>query len=50
MDVNQQQIIPMVMRTGAVMKSAAPEAAPTAEFTPQIVTINAHVNALFGLK
>lgn len=49
-DVSQQQIIPMVMRTGAVMKSAAPEAPPTAEFTPQTVTINAHVNALFALK
>jgi len=49
-DVNQQQIIPMVMRTGAAMKTAAPEAPPTAEFTPQTVTINAHVNALFALK
>ncbi len=50
-DVNQQQIIPMVMRAGMAGKSAMAEAAPpTAEFTPQTVTINAHVNALFALK
>jgi uncharacterized protein YggE len=49
-DVNQQQIIPMVMRAAVPMKSAAAEVAPTAEFTPQTVTINAHVNALFALK
>lgn len=49
-DVNQQQIIPMVMRAKS-MAAASAEAAPaTAEFTPQTVTINAHVNALFGLK
>lgn len=32
----------------AAMKAAAP--APTEEFTPQTVTVTAHVNALFNLK
>jgi uncharacterized protein YggE len=39
------------MATGAVMRmsmQAAP--APTEEFTPQNVTVTAHVNAMFGLK
>jgi hypothetical protein len=33
-------------------RSAAPMATPPpmADFTPQTVTINAHVNALFALK
>jgi uncharacterized protein YggE len=48
-DVNQANIIP-VMAFSA--RSAAPMAAPPpmADFTPQTVTINAHVNALFALK
>jgi len=50
-DVNQQQIVPMVMRNAGMARTAAAEVAPpTAEFTPQTVTINAHVNALFALK
>jgi uncharacterized protein YggE len=49
-DVNQQVIIPMpVMRRAAVAGAQAAEA-PTAEFTPQTVTVNAHVNAMFALK
>jgi hypothetical protein len=32
------------------MATSAATPAPTAEFTPQTVTINAHVNALFALK
>jgi uncharacterized protein YggE len=48
-DVNQQVIpAPMVMR--ATMAGAPAAQAPTAEFTPQSVTINAHVNAMFALK
>ncbi len=50
-DVNQPNIVPLVMNR-ASMASAAPMATPpsTAEFTPQTVTINAHINALFALK
>ncbi len=49
-DVNQQNIVPMVFAQSA--RSAAPAAVPPpmADFTPQTVTINAHVNALFALK
>jgi uncharacterized protein YggE len=50
-DVNQANIVPMMMTSLASRGSMAPAApAPTAEFTPQTVTINAHVNALFALK
>lgn len=50
-DVNQQQIIPMVMRNKSMVGAAAAEAPPPmTDFTPQTVTINAHVNALFALK
>lgn len=49
-----EHVQPMMMRGAATMamKAAdgAAEAAPPAEFTPQKVTITAHVNALFGLK
>jgi len=50
-DVNQQNIVPMVFAQG-MARSAAPAATPPpmADFTPQTVTINAHVNALFALK
>jgi uncharacterized protein YggE len=46
-----QQIVPVPMLTRS-MAAAAPGALPppTAEFTPQTVTINAHVNAMFALK
>jgi uncharacterized protein len=50
-DVNQPNIIPVYAQQ-MTMARAAPMATPppTAEFTPQTVTINAHVNALFALK
>jgi hypothetical protein len=35
-------------RPMAAMVNAAP--APTEDFTPQTVTVTAHVNALFNLK
>lgn len=49
-DVNQN-IVPVFTQM-AMAKSAVAGAtpAPTAEFTPQSVTITAHVNALFALK
>jgi uncharacterized protein YggE len=49
-DVTQQIVpVPMVMRSMAA--GAAPTApAPTAEFTPQTVNVNARVNAMFALK
>jgi hypothetical protein len=40
----------MVMRAKSMAAGSAEAAPPTAEFTPQTVTINAHVNALFALK
>ncbi len=44
---NQRQPVPRMM----AMRAAAPAApAPTEEFTPQNVTVTAHVNALFDLK
>jgi uncharacterized protein YggE len=51
-DVNQQFAVPMAipMRAMSKMAGAAATPAPTEEFTPQTVTINAHVNALFALK
>jgi uncharacterized protein YggE len=51
-DVNQPNIVPMVMNMATMARSATPAATPPpmAEFTPQTVTINAHVNALFALK
>jgi uncharacterized protein len=51
-DVSQPNIVPMVMNMATMARSAGPAATPPpmAEFTPQTVTINAHVNALFALK
>src|ERR1700686_4945789 len=51
-DVAQTNIVPMVFAQAGMARSAAPMATPPpmAEFTPQTVTINAHVNALFALK
>jgi uncharacterized protein len=47
---DQQPPIPMVaMRSKAMAAEAAPEA-PTEQFTPQKVTVTAHVNAIFNLK
>jgi hypothetical protein len=50
-DVNQPNIVP-VMAMASMARSAGPAATPPpmADFTPQTVTINAHVNALFALK
>ncbi|MBZ5506802.1 MAG: SIMPL domain-containing protein [Acidobacteriia bacterium] len=47
-----QAIVPVVMNLASMARSATAAAtpAPMAEFTPQTVTINAHVNALFALK
>jgi uncharacterized protein len=51
-DVNQPNIVPMVMNMATMSRAAgaATTPPPMAEFTPQTVTINAHVNALFALK
>jgi hypothetical protein len=40
------------MYAQSMVRSAAPMATPPpmTDFTPQTVTINAHVNALFALK
>src|ERR1700674_2392725 len=45
---NQRMPVPRMARAMAAMDNAAP--APTEEFTPQNVTVTAHVNALFNLK
>lgn len=49
-DVNQPNIIPVFAPQMAKMATAGAVPAPTAEFTPQAVTVNAHVNALFALR
>jgi uncharacterized protein YggE len=43
-----QRIMPHMARAMSAMAEAAP--APTEGFTPQTVTVTAHVNALFNLK
>jgi len=45
---NPRIVLPHMARTMSAM--AAPTPAPTEEFTPQTVTVTAHVNALFDLK
>jgi uncharacterized protein YggE len=45
---NQRIVAPRMARAMSSMANAAP--APTEEFTPQTVTVTAHVNALFNLK
>jgi uncharacterized protein len=45
---NPHIVMPRMARTMAAPNAAAP--APTEEFTPQAVTVTAHVNALFILK
>jgi len=45
---NPRMVMPRMARPMAAMANAAP--APTEEFTPQSVTVTAHVNALFSLK
>lgn len=46
---NQRMPVPRMARSMAAMANAAPPP-PTEEFTPQNVTVTAHVNALFNLK
>jgi uncharacterized protein YggE len=47
----QVRPMPLVSRAPlAMMRAQAEPAAPTEEFTPQNVTVTAHVNALFNLK
>jgi uncharacterized protein len=43
-----QRPVPRMMAMAAKVNAAAP--APTEEFTPQTVTVTAHVNALFNMK
>jgi uncharacterized protein YggE len=45
---NQRVPVPHMARAMAAVPQAAP--APTEDFTPQTVTVTAHVNALFNLK
>jgi uncharacterized protein len=45
---NPRIVMPHMARTMSAIAAAAP--APTEEFTPQTVTVTAHVNALFNLK
>ena len=45
---NQRVPVPHMARAMSAMANPAP--APTEEFTPQNVTVTAHVNALFNLK
>jgi len=49
-DVNQPVIVPLRTPMAAARVGVAEPAPATAEFTPQNVTINAHVNAMFALK
>ncbi|MGA8763927.1 MAG: SIMPL domain-containing protein [Candidatus Sulfotelmatobacter sp.] len=46
---NPRPVMPRMARAMSAMANAAPPA-PTEEFTPQNVTLTAHVNALFNLK
>jgi len=46
-----ENVRPMpIARTMMKMNAAAAAPAPTEEFTPQTISVTAHVNALFGLK
>lgn len=52
-DVNENVVVPVPMapRAMTMRAGAAAEATPPTEgFTPQSITINAHVNAMYGLK
>jgi uncharacterized protein len=50
-DTFENQHIPVRAMAGAMMARANASApAPTEDFTPQLVTVTAHVNALFNLK
>ncbi len=41
---------PMMMKASAMGAGAAPPAPATEEFTPQKITVNSHVNALYNLQ
>jgi uncharacterized protein len=45
---NPRIVVPLARTSN--MRASAAVAAPTEEFTPQNVTVTAHVNAMFGLK
>ncbi len=50
-DVYQQPVVAVPMAQRSMLSAAAAQPpAPTAEFSPQMVTVNAHVNAMFALK
>jgi uncharacterized protein YggE len=49
-EVGQPVIVPMALGRQPMMARAQAAPAPTAEFSPQNVTITAHVSALFALK
>jgi uncharacterized protein YggE len=53
-DVNQNVVVPVPMapRAMTAMRAGATAEAtpPTEGFTPQSITVNAHVNAMYGLK
>jgi len=50
-DVNQPNIFPVMMNRAMASPAASlATPPPPADFTPQTVTINAHINALFALK
>src|SRR6478672_1742811 len=45
-----ENVRPMAMARTMMKMNVAGAAAPTEEFTPQTISVTAHVNALFGLK
>src|SRR5208282_5292272 len=47
---NARPVVPRLARTMTAMANTAAPPAPTEDFTPQTVTVTAHVNALFNLK
>jgi len=49
-DVQQMGIPVPVPMAARAMRAEAATPAPTAEFTPQKITVTAHINALFLLK
>jgi len=49
-DVTENLRVFPVMRALAQVKAEAPNPAPTEEFTPQPVSVTAHINAVFTLK
>jgi len=49
-DVSQPVIVPMMAQPVMARAMGAEAVPPTAQFTPQNVTVTAHVNAMFALK